>query len=139
MQKENAPVIVAALRKVKAQALGDSSLLVMGLCTEVSIQLEHLVVPWSRSLVRRDWEDTRLEAFMSWPAYSGDAIYPVVDRSDHAEWDSYKEKGYCGILSYFQYNHRALWQDEQLRLRLSLIDHCIAVYTAIAEGESYHG
>jgi len=139
MHKENAAPIVAALRKVKEQALGDSSELVFGICTEVNVGLELLVVPWSRSDVRRDWEDTRLEAFMSWPEYSGDGRYPVVDKSDHKEHDWYVEKGYYGRLAYFQYNHRALWQGEQLRLRLSLIDHCIAVYTAIAEGESYHG
>jgi len=133
MYKENAQVIIEALEKVRAQALRESSVLMMGVCTEVAIILDPLVVPWNRQEVRRSWEDTRVEAFVCWPLYSGDAVYPVVDEYDREEFEHYKGKGYPGALPYFQYNNLALWDGRQLELRLSLIDHCIKFYTALRD------
>lgn len=133
MYKENSQVIIEALQKLKAQALRDSSVLLMGICTEVNLLLEPLVVPWSRSDIRRSWEDTRNEAFVCWPEYSGDVTYPVVDLYDRVEFDHYRDKGYPGSLHYWQYNNRALWDGRQLELRLSLIDHCIKFYTALRD------
>ena len=129
MYKENAQAIIDALEEVKAQALRDSSVLMVGICSEVKGVLDRN----EHGKAYLSWNLTCAEAFVCWPKYSGNTMYPVADLVDRAEYDSSKYKGYGGTLGCWQYSYRPRWTGRQLELRLSLIDHCIKFYTALRD------
>lgn len=98
-------VIKKVLQELRAQAVAgtvyDTS---VGICSNVGRRLPDLHYD--------KWPGFYDKHMRRWPAGTGDRNYPVPATTP-------------GVAAEYQYHHEALWEGEQLALRLQLIDYLL--------------